>query len=141
MKFSVERSYLISAEPENEEDELDYSESCRLTVTMTGADTVMFTANTPYYDVINGLMGICPEGIWFLDPYANYGFLLEAPFCFEDIYDEIQGYDEYDDVQWLFLAKCIEVMAADLFPTALNIDHPIPKPSCATTKDEDDLPF
>ena len=140
MKFSVARSYMICIDPE-EGDDLEDSEYCRLTVDMTGTDTVMFTADIPCCDVINGLLGRCPGGIWFLDPYTNYGFLLEAPFCFDDIYDEIQENDRYDESQWLLLSKCIEVIAGDLFPVFLAIDHTIPKTSCFTRNDTDEFPF
>lgn len=141
MKFDITRNYSITFFPE-EDDHLEDPVRCRLSVDRYGEDIALFSLGISCYDTIHGIAGLCTAGLWFLCPDISYGTLLIPPMTFQDIYDKLQEYCEYDDEQIALLARSIEVIAEDLFPGLLTIYC---NPSSAFPRippdTEDDLPF
>ena len=139
MKFDIKRHYLITFFPEEDEDD---SIRCRLPVDRYSEDIALFSLGISRYDTIHGIAGRCTAGLWLLCPDISYGTLLVSPMTFQDIYDKLQEYCEYDDEQIALLARSIEVIEEDLFPGLLTA---FCNPSCAfpciTPDTEDDLPF
>lgn len=121
MKSIINRSYDITVYP------YDDDEYCSFTLNIREINEKIIRILLTCYPEFDQPMylGICEDGIWFVDPENYRGLTMKAPVTSDDAYPYFEEIDDYDEEMCTVLAETVSLLYHDILSRSVSAEVPM----------------